>query len=115
MAESKLCAPPPFQNFSNPFSPHSPATSPHLVFADFENAVKAKKYDIQDITIIEAVLKEESDTLKDSFASAFGGFLNRNGGEWDAEKSEKAVEIFLASLESLVNYYYGNTIAGQFS
>ena len=109
-----MCAPALSELFKS-FLAAFPGDKPASLFADFENAVKAKKYDIQDITIIEAVLKEESDTLKDSFASAFGGFLNRNGGEWDAEKSEKAVEIFLASLESLVNYYYGNTIAGQFS
>ena len=94
-----------------------PGDKPASVFLDFENAIRAKKYDVQDTTIIEAVLKEEENSLKESFTVAFGDFLKRsdNDNGWDAEKSEKAVEIFLASLESLVNYYYSNTIAGQFS
>lgn len=111
---SKMCA----SNLSELFKTslaQFPGDKPALVFTVFENAVRAKKYDVQDTAIIEAVLKEESDTLKESFTVAFGDHLNRNGGEWNGEKSEKAAELFLASLESLVNYYYSNTIAGQFS
>ena len=114
MSLIKMCVPHLSEIFKSSLAT-LPGDKPASVFADFENAIRAKKYDVQDITIIEAVLKEDGDSLKDSFAAAFGGFLKQNGGEWNAEKSEKAVEIFLASLENLVNYYYSNTIAGQFS
>lgn len=93
-----------------------PGDKPGSVFEDFEAAMESAKYDVQDRAIIEAVLKEESDSLRRSFAESFGGWLKQNdGGKWDAEKSAKAVEIFRASLESLINYYYNSVIAGQFS
>lgn len=100
-----------------------PGEKPESVFSDFEDAIKNKKYDIQDMTIIEAILKEEGDSLKESFIESFGNWINKTeissksatSANWTPEKSTKSVEIFCACLETLVNYYYNNTIAGQFS
>ncbi len=93
-----------------------PGDKPESVFADFETAVKNKKYDIQDKTIIEAVLRDEDGSIRQSFTENFGKYLEqKEAGKWDAEQSAKAVEVFLASLETLINYYYNNVIAGQFS
>ncbi len=101
-----------FKTFLSDF----PGDKPDSVFTDFEIAVKNKKYDIQDMTIIEAVLKEDRDSLKESFIEGFSNYEKSAGSaDWNAEKSAKAIEIFLASLDGLVNYYYSNTIAGQFS
>ncbi len=93
-----------------------PGDVPDSVFTDFENAIWNRKYDVQDKTIIEAVLKEEGDSLKESFIEGFSSRPEwREGGNWDAEKAAGAVEVFCASLETLINYYYNNVIAGQFS
>ncbi|WP_462137619.1 hypothetical protein [Candidatus Mycalebacterium sp.] len=89
--------------------------TPDLVFSDFETAIKNKKYDVQDTTIIEVVLKEETDSLKQSFLKSFANYEKSASADWDAEKSAKSVEIFCGCLETLINYYYNNTIAGQFS
>lgn len=86
---------------------------PDLLFKTFEDAVRAKKYDIQDITIIEAVLKEESESLKESFAAEF--VKQAGDGGWGEQKCEKAAAVFLDCLDGFVNYFYSNTIAGQFS
>ncbi len=92
-----------------------PGEKPESVFADFEAAIAKKKYDVQDTTIIEAVLKEELDALKESFVESFGNREESAESEWGAEKSARAVEIFCLRLDTLINYYYSNTIAGQFS
>lgn len=89
---------------------------PDSVFADFETAVRNRKYDIQDKAIIEAVLKREADSLKHSFSESFGVWLKKNEpGNWNAAKSAKVSGIFLASLETLIDYFYNKIITGQFS
>jgi len=89
---------------------------PDRVFADFESAFKNRKYDTQDKAIIEAVLKREADSLKHSFAESFGVWLKKNeSARSDAEKSAKASEVFFASLENLIDYFYNKIITGQFS
>ncbi len=93
-----------------------PGDKPESLFTDFEAAIKNKKYDVQDKTIIEAVLREEGDSLKESFAEGFGNwFEKRENKEWDTDACAKSVEFFCVRLETLINYYYSNTIAGQFS
>ncbi|QMU56550.1 MAG: hypothetical protein GKS04_05370 [Candidatus Mycalebacterium zealandia] len=89
--------------------------APDSVFSDFETAIRNKKYDVQDTTIIEAVVKEEADSLKQSFLESFADYEKSAPAGWNAEKSAKSVEIFCGCLEILINYYYNNTIAGQFS
>ena len=58
---------------------------PDSVFSDFATAIKNKKYDVQDTTIIEAVLKEEGDSLRRSFVEGFEKYEKSAPAGWDGE------------------------------
>ena len=82
----------------------------------------AKKYDLQDEGLIEAILREEEKDMIESFVESFekkiesldegvsrSEFLNR------VEIKKEAISIYIASLEHLINYYYNNVIGKHFS
>jgi len=75
-------------------------------------SIEAKKYDLQDEGLIEAILREDKHELVDSLQQG----LNQldNNPETDEIKKE-AINIYIASLEHLINYYYNNVIGKHFS
>ena len=87
-----------------------------------KEGLEAKNYDLQDEGLIEAILREDKDDLVESFVESFekqlqvldenisrAELLNRE----DIKK--EAINIFITSLEHLINYYYNNVIGKHFS
>ena len=74
--------------------------------------IEAKKYDLQDQGLIEAILREDKKDLVEPLED----FLNDNNSELNNQDIKKeAIKIFIASLEHLINYYYNNVIGKHFS
>ena len=74
--------------------------------------IKAKKYDLQDEGLIEAILREDKKELVDSFKEGI------ENGSIDLESEDikkEAINFFIASLEHLIDYYYNNVIGKHFS
>ena len=71
--------------------------------------IEAKKYDLQDEGLIEAILREDKHELIDSLKQGLNDLQDTD----DIKK--EAINIFIASLEHLINYYYNNVIGKHFS
>ncbi|MCZ6639594.1 MAG: hypothetical protein V3R67_01225 [Thermodesulfobacteriota bacterium] len=85
-------------------------------------SIVAKKYDLQDEGLIEAVLREDKKDLIESFEESFEKTLEDL--DEDVAISEllkrddikkEAIKIFITSLEHLIDYYYNNIIGKHFS
>ena len=85
-------------------------------------AIRGKKYDLQDKALIEAILRDDSEELTDSFLSALQK-ISENLAEDEnisdylssEEGTREAVNIYIASLEHLINFYYNNLVGKHFS
>ena len=78
------------------------------IIALLRKSIEAKKYDLQDQGLIEAILREDKDELVDSLKQGLANIESE-----DIKK--EAINIFIASLEHLINYYYNNVIGKHFS
>ena len=86
---------------------------------DLRNEIEKKKYDLQDQTIIETIIKEERDSFSDSFNEVLENsvpegmdkisYLNSPDGK------SNVVDIFIKSLEHSIDYFYNEIISKQFS
>jgi len=82
-------------------------------------ALKAKKYDIQDEGLIEAILKDDTDDLVESFQNTLEIHIGGNDEVSKYLRSEEgikeSIDIFIASLEHMMNFYYNSLIGRHFS
>lgn len=91
------------------------------VRAELRRAIEDRKYDLQDESMIEAILKQDGPELLDSFVSAYGSILEGLGNDesksefLDGDAVKEAIRIFIASLEHLINYYHTSLIGKHFS
>lgn len=92
------------------------------VRADLRSAIEDRRYDLQDESMIEVILKQDSRELLDSFASIYESALS--GFDDDALRAEfkdgdgaikEAIRIYIASLEHVINYYHTSLIGKHFS
>lgn len=78
-----------------------------------------KKYDTQDKSLMEILLKEDSDEFRDGYIQLLNeSVLNRKDIEnyLDTEECiEETVNLYLQSLEHSIDYYYNSIIAKHFS
>lgn len=82
------------------------------VLISLKASIEEKKYDLQDQGLIEAILREDRHELVQSLMEGLEEVdFSKNGDEIKKE----AIEIFIASLEHLINYYYNNVIGKHFS
>jgi hypothetical protein len=80
---------------------------------ELRRAIEGKKYDLQDQALIEAIIRQDSRDLVESFAEAYGPL---SGGLEDGDEDVKeAIRIYIASLEHLINYYHTSLIGKHFS
>lgn len=75
-------------------------------------SIEDKKYDLQDEGLIEAILREDKHELIDSLRQGLTG-IDDSDDVQDIKK--EAINIYIASLEHLINYYYNNVIGKHFS
>ncbi|MEQ9618758.1 MAG: hypothetical protein RIG61_06255 [Deltaproteobacteria bacterium] len=85
-------------------------------------AIRGKKYDLQDKALIEAIIRDDSEEITDSFLSGLEkirGNLDKDRNMDDYLKStegtREAINIYIASLEHLINFYYNNLVGKHFS
>ena len=99
-----------------------PSLKAERVGEALKTALEARKYDLQDGALIEAIIKQDSRDLIESFTAAFGSVLN--GFDSEAARNEflggdgpekEAIRIYIASLEHLINYYHTSLIGKHFS
>ena len=90
-------------------------------FALLRASIAAKKYDLQDEGLIEAVLREDKKELVESLEQGLHQMVLNLEVEERAtylktdEAKKKAINIYIASLEHLINFYYNNVIGKHFS
>jgi hypothetical protein len=99
-----------------------PALESGRVREELRRAIEGRKYDLQDVALIEAILKQDSRDVVESFTEAYGpvlkGFENESGNmeypDGGGPETE-AIRIYIASLEHLINYYHTSLIGKHFS
>lgn len=90
-----------------------PALGTDITREELRRALEGRKYDLQDEAIIEAILKQDSKDLIESFTEAYGPLSD---GFKDGEEAVKeAIRLYIASLEHMVNYYHTSLIGKHFS
>lgn len=89
---------------------------------ELRHAIRNKRYDLQDKALIEAILKDDSEELSDSFTSTLQKMVENLDEDKDmdeylssAEGRREAVGIYIASLEHLINFYYNSLVGKHFS
>ena len=89
---------------------------------ELRQAIRGKKYDLQDKALIEAIIKDDSDELTDSFISSLDNVRknldkDKNIDDYltSTEGRGEAIRIYIASLEHLINFYYNNLVSKHFS
>lgn len=99
-----------------------PALESGRVKEELRRAIEGRKYDLQDVALIEAILKQDRNDLVESFSAAYGSILDGLNDEaartefLDSGGAEKeAIRIYIASLEHLINYYHTSLIGKHFS
>lgn len=82
-------------------------------------AIETQKYDLQDEGLIEAIVRDEEKEFIQSYQEALeieiGGRDEISKFLSSSEGIEAAVNVFIKSLEHLINYYYNNLIGRHFS
>ena len=77
-----------------------------------------KKYDTQDQTLIEAFLEQDKSSFVDSFTDSLNDKLDNNYPEnylSTKEGQKTALEIYVKSVEHMIDYYYNSLISKHFS
>jgi hypothetical protein len=99
-----------------------PALQRERVRDELRRAIESKKYDLQDEALIEAIIRQDSRDLIESFAEAYDsvlkGFVSESARKEyldGDEASKEAIRIYIASLEHLINYYHTSLIGKHFS
>ena len=81
--------------------------------------IENKKYDVQDQTLIETFLKEDLDNFRESFIESLNDLINSKEDFADYAISEEGrssiIQLYIKSIEHMIDYYYNNIISKQFS
>ena len=91
------------------------------VLHSLRKSIESKKYDVQDEGLIEAILREDKEDLAEPLVESLQERTSKlEGQELDNFLSsddikKEAINIYIASLEHLINYYYNNIIGKHFS
>ena len=96
---------------------------PELINSEFISslsmAISAKKYDVQDQALIETILKEDRETFSEEFSETFTSRIEKESDKNSFINSEEGrkeiIDLFIKSIEYMVDFYYNNIISKQFS
>ena len=91
---------------------------PHLLNHELKQSLISRKYDLQDESMIETILKQDRDELLEAFTNALERELENTG--WDdyltsEEGKREAVRLYITSLEHMINFYYNSLVGKHFS
>lgn len=87
---------------------------------ELKRRIESRKYDLQDESMIETILKQDRDELLESFTDTLdrkleskdieaGTYLNSEDGK------REAVRLYITSLEHMINFYYNSLVGKHFS
>jgi hypothetical protein len=85
---------------------------------ELKQGLQSRKYDLQDVAMIETIIKQDRDELLESFIEALDrdlgnsepeGYLNTEEGK------REAVRLYITSLEHMINFYYNSLVGKHFS
>ena len=81
--------------------------------------IKKKKYDLQDEALLEAALRDDRDTFKNSFLEMLEEKAAReDGGKafiFSDKGREEVISILMTNVEHTIDYYYNTIIGKHFS
>lgn len=84
-----------------------------------EKAIINKEYDLQDQTLIEAIISKDKETFIESFEETLNLRLEQENSREEFLISDlgqsETIQIFIKSIEHMIDYYYNNVISKQFS
>ncbi|MGI9553577.1 MAG: hypothetical protein ACR2NC_01525 [Thermodesulfobacteriota bacterium] len=96
---------------------HEPVNSE--LISNLSMAINAKKFDVQDQALIETVLREDKDSFTEEFSNTLKarldleenlpGFINSEEGQ------AEIINLYIKSIEYIIDFYYNNIISKQFS
>ncbi len=94
-----------------------PALGTDFAKEELRRAIEGRRYDLQDEALIEAILRQDSRDLIESFTEAYASLIggNENGYADSEEALKEAIRIYIASLEHMINYYHTSLIGKHFS
>lgn len=81
-------------------------------FHELRSEFKKRNYDIQDITFIKFVLKNDRGDLEKTLVETPENAIDYKN---ETEQIKGTVRLFIQSLEHLINYYYNIAITKHFS
>lgn len=96
---------------------------PEINSDDFISALKTRiensKFDLQDQTIIERILKEDADTFSETFLEQLDNLVPEDTESktfFESEEGKNQVlTLFKKSVEHSIDYFYNDVISKQFS
>ncbi len=88
--------------------------------ADLEEAIAKKKYDVQDLALIEALINDEEkhllDSLKENFEELSKDLAKKNGPATETDPLKKQLlEIFMSNLEYYIDLFYNSLLNRHFA
>ncbi|NIT13924.1 MAG: hypothetical protein GTN99_06705 [Candidatus Dadabacteria bacterium] len=88
--------------------------------ADIAQAVAKKKYDVQDLALIEALINDEEkqfhESLKENLEELSADLAKKNGPESDPDPlKEELISIFMSNLEYYIDLFYNSLLNKHFA
>jgi hypothetical protein len=90
--------------------------------SDIAAILESKKYDVQDLALIEAIIndpeKQLGESLKENYEELVTELTKKNGPASDTDPlvlKEKLLSIFITNLEYYIDYFYNSLINKHFS
>ena len=107
-----------FENSLRPYPDLPIGTMKHTL----RQSLERKKYDSQDEALIEAILNDREKQLEESYKEVLSSYLSKERPETHPadflkgeEGQNKAVELFISTLDRLIDYFYNVLIAKHFA
>jgi len=96
---------------------------PEIINSEFTSnlslAITNKKYDIQDQALIETILTEDRESFTKEFAETLKIRIEQEESSSDFiisdEGQNEIINLYIKSIEHMIDYYYNNIISKQFS
>ncbi len=86
---------------------------------DLKSRIEKSKFDLQDQTIIERILKEDLESFSESFIKQLDALMpdesERDKFLYENDGNKKVLALYIKSVEHSIDYFYNDVISKQFS
>lgn len=88
--------------------------------ADLEQAITKKKYDLQDLALIEVVMNDDEkqfhESLKENYEALSADLTKKNGPATETDPlKEQLLEIFISNLNYYIDLFYNSLLNRHFA